>query len=156
MKIKPLILLALIFISVYFPAQGNSRILIVDTIPLSDSNDYVFSKVEIEAKFPGGDKAWRSFLENNLNAAVPVINGAPVGAYTVIIQFIVDKTGKISNIIPLTNHKYGMEDEVVRILKRAPRWEPAIQFGRVVKAYRKQPVTFVIQDDKIRKRKSKD
>jgi protein TonB len=38
-----------------------------------------------------------------------------------------------------------MEEEVLRIMAKSPRWEPAIQNGKKVKAYRKQPVTFQIQ-----------
>jgi periplasmic protein TonB len=37
-----------------------------------------------------------------------------------------------------------MEEEVIRLLKNSPRWKPAIQFGRNVKAYRKQPTTFMV------------
>jgi hypothetical protein len=40
-----------------------------------------------------------------------------------------------------------MEGEVVRLIKKGPQWKPASQGGRVVKAYRKQPVTFMIEDD---------
>ncbi len=40
-----------------------------------------------------------------------------------------------------------MEAEVVRMLKKSPKWSPAIQNGKPVKAYRKQPVTFVIEAD---------
>jgi len=100
--------------------------------------------VEKEAHFPGEEKAWRSFLEKNLNPNVPVKNRASEGTYLVIVQFIVDKEGQVTEIKPLTKFGFGMEEEVVRILKKAPRWIPAFQYGRNVKAYRKQPVTFVV------------
>lgn len=99
---------------------------------------------EEEAYFPQRDGGWRKFLEKNLNANVPVNNRAPVGSYMVIVQFIVDKDGSIQDIKPLTNFGYGMETEVVRIMKKSPAWVPAMQFGRNVKAYRRQPVTFVV------------
>ena len=99
---------------------------------------------EEEAYFPKGESGWRTFLEKNLNANVPVNNRAPVGSYTVIVQFIVDKDGTIQDIKPLTNFGFGMEAEVVRIMKKAPAWVPAKQFGRKVKAYRRQPLTFVV------------
>jgi len=35
-------------------------------------------------------------------------------------------------------------EEVIRLLKRSPPWVPASQFGRNVKVYRKQPVTFMV------------
>jgi cell wall assembly regulator SMI1 len=109
--------------------------------------DSVFRKVEIEASFPGGDRIWRSYLERNLNANVPVDNKAPEGTYTVIVQFIVDKNGEISDINALTNHGYGMEQEVIKVISKGPKWSPAIQDGKPVKAYRKQPVTFSVVAD---------
>lgn len=109
-----------------------------------DIADSIFRKVEIEAAFTGGDYAWRNFIVRNLNAGVPVNKGAPDGTYTVIVQFIVDRDGSISDVKPLTNHGYGMEEEVVRVVSKGPKWVPATQGGRYVKAYRKQPVTFQV------------
>lgn len=51
--------------------------------------DSVFRKVEIEASFSGGDRAWRSYLERSLNASVPVDNKAPEGTYTVIVLSLI-------------------------------------------------------------------
>ena len=110
-----------------------------------EDENKVFEKVEIEAAFPGGESAWRKYLERNLNANTPVDNGAPEGSYTVWVQFIVDKEGNISDVKPLTSHGYGMEDEAAKIIKKGPKWTPAQQNGRQVKAYRKQPITFVVQ-----------
>jgi protein TonB len=110
-----------------------------------DDENKIFEKVEIEAQFPGGESNWRKYLERNLNANTPVDNGAPEGSYTVWVQFIVDKEGNISDVKPLTSHGYGMEDEAVKIIKKGPKWTPAQQNGRQVKAYRKQPITFVVQ-----------
>ncbi len=118
-----------------------------DTLPESDTSLKIFEKVEIEASFAGGEPAWRSYLEQNLNPMVPVRKKAPVGIYTVYIQFVVSKEGKVSDIKPLTSHGYGMEKEVIRILKKAPKWIPAMQKGRPVNAYRKQPVTFQISKE---------
>jgi hypothetical protein len=100
--------------------------------------------VEKEAHFSGEEAGWRKFLERNLDPEVPVRNRASEGTYMVIVQFVVDKEGHITDIKPLTKFGFGMEEEVIRILKKAPQWVPAIQFGRNVKAYRKQPVTFVV------------
>jgi len=109
-----------------------------------DDENKIFEKVEIEASFKGGESAWRKYLERNLNANTPVDNGAPEGTYTVWIQFVVDREGAISDVRALTSKGYGMEEEAVRVIKRGPGWEPAIQNGRKVKAYRKQPITFVV------------
>jgi hypothetical protein len=106
-----------------------------------------FEKVEKEAHFKGGEVAWRKYLERNLDANTPVRNGAPVGSYTVWIQFVVDNNGEIIETNALTNHGYGMEGEAIKVIKRGPVWEPAIQNGRPVKAYRKQPITFVVNEE---------
>lgn len=106
----------------------------------------IFEKVEVEASYPGGPKAWENFLRRNLDANVGPDNGAPPGNYTVYVQFVVDKEGNVSDIKPLTNHGYGMEQEAVRVLKKATKWVPAIQNGRQVKAYRKQPITFQVEE----------
>jgi protein TonB len=78
---------------------------------------------------------------------VPVDSGANAGTYTVIAQFIVHKDGSISDLKTLTNHGHGMEDEVLRVMKKSPSWIPAVQNGCNVTAYRKQPITFVIADE---------
>jgi protein TonB len=109
-----------------------------------EDENQVFTKVEVEASFKGGEKEWKRFLERNLEANVPVDNGAPEGTYTVIVQFIVDKEGKISDVKALTSHGHGMEEEAMRVIKKGPDWIPAVQNGRNVKAYRKQPITFVV------------
>jgi protein TonB len=112
-----------------------------------DDENKIFEKVEIEASFKGGESAWRKFLERNLNPNTPIDNGAPEGTYTVLVQFVVDRDGTISDVKPLTNRGFGMEAEAVRVIKKGPPWEPAIQNGRKVKAYRKQPITFIVSGD---------
>lgn len=114
----------------------------------------IFDRVEVEASFPGGDQMWRKYLERTLNPNTPVDNGAPEGSYTVIIQFVVDKEGNISDVRPLTHHGYGMEAEVMRVIMKGPKWTPAEQDGRKVKAYRKQPVTFQVIVEKRRGRRN--
>jgi len=106
--------------------------------------DEIVTFVELEAKYPGN---WKAFLERNLNAETPVENNAPSGRYSVVVQFVVDKEGNVSDIQPLTNHGYGMEEEAVRVLKKATKWEPAIQNGIKVKAYRKQVIVFEVLEE---------
>lgn len=115
--------------------------------PKSNDEDKIFTKVENEAAFPGGEAAWRRYLEKNLNASTPVDNGAPEGTYQVIVRFIVSKDGSISDVTAESKHGYGMEDEAVKIIKRGPKWTPALQNGRNVNAYRRQPITFLVQEN---------
>lgn len=111
-----------------------------------DDENKVFEKVEVEAQFKGGEREWRRYLEKNLNADVPIENNAPEGSYTVVVQFIVDKEGKISDVRATTNHGHGMEEEAIKVIRKGPDWVPAIQNGRQVKAYRKQPITFIVSE----------
>ena len=120
-------------------AQNNSSV--------EDTSDITFTKVEVEADFPGGIIAWKNFLMKNLKADVPVKRRAPAGSYTVVVRFIVWKNGRIENIVSETNYGYGMEKEVMRVIKKGPKWIPAMQDGKIVKAYRRQPVTFVISEE---------
>jgi protein TonB len=41
-----------------------------------------------------------------------------------------------------------MEEEVMRVIQKSPKWRPAMQNGKPVKAYRKQPITFVVNEKK--------
>jgi len=112
--------------------------------PVNDTDNIVFEKVQIEASYPGGEKAWRNFLTTNLDPNVPVKNGCKPGTYTVIVQFIVGKDSSITDVRALTNHGFGIEEEAMRIIKKGARWIPARQNGYLVNAYRKQPITFVV------------
>lgn len=125
------------------PETPGDRREIIEINTIKENNDPV-SIVEIDAKFTGN---WENFLRRNLNPGVPIDNNAPAGTYSIIIQFVVDKEGNVSDIKPLTNHGYGMEEEAIRVLKKATKWEPAIQNGYVVKAYRRQPITFQVLED---------
>lgn len=114
-----------------------------ETINIKDS---IYTKIEIEAWFPGGNEAWKTFLKKHLKANVPAKNKAPFGTYAVIVEFVVDKNGFVSNITPETNFGYGMENEVIRVLKKGPKWMPAIQNGIPIQAYRRQSITFIVAD----------
>jgi len=39
-----------------------------------------------------------------------------------------------------------MEEEAIKVIRKGPDWVPAIQNGRQVKAYRKQPITFIVSE----------
>ena len=118
---------------------------VVET-PKEDDENKVFTKVEQEAAFPGGEAAWRRYLQNNLDANTPVENGAAEGTYQVIVKFIVSKDGSISQVEAETSFGHGMETEAVKIIKKGPKWTPANQNGRAVNAYRRQPITFVVAE----------
>jgi len=116
---------------------------------VEEDYDKVFTKVEKEAKFPGGLAGWKRYLERSLNANVAADDGAPMGNYTVKVQFIVDKTGAISNVqaiqVPPACPSCG--PEAVKVIKKGPAWEPAVQNGRNVIYQAIQYVTFQVAEE---------
>lgn len=107
----------------------------------------IFTKVETEAAYPGGNDAWVKFLTKNLDTDIAAKNGAPAGYYSVIIKFVVSRTGELTTITSETKTGYGTEAEVIRVIEKSGKWQPALQNGRTVNAYRRQPVTFAVIDD---------
>lgn len=124
------------------PAAVDAGKGLVEAKPVEKEPE-VFTKVEVDAKYPGN---WVNFLTRNLDGQVAVDNGASPGRYTVVIQFIVDVAGNVSDIKPLTKIGFGMEQEAMRAIKKSGKWTPAIQNGRQVKAYKKQPITFDVTE----------
>ena len=103
---------------------------------------FTISNPQKEASFIGGDDAWVEHLQNYLDPSVPNVNGAPKGNYTVVIKFVVTKTGQIRNITPQTKHGYGMETEAIRVLKSSPKWKPAEVDGEKVSSWKTQAFNF--------------
>ncbi|MDZ4072581.1 MAG: energy transducer TonB [Sediminibacterium sp.] len=120
---------------------------VVEAPKQEEDYDKVFTVVQIPAEFPGGLPAWTKYLERNLNRDLPVENGAPPGKYTVIVSFIVDKTGGISEVKAENDPGYGTKDEAVRVIKRGPNWKPAVQNGRNVIYRHKQSITFMVSEE---------
>ena len=110
----------------------------------------IFEKVEVEASYPGGLPAWKKFLERNLNANAPIKEVPRKTKYfeqTAICQFIVCKDGSICDVKVINKVLPSIKKEVERVIKLSGNWNPAQQDGKKVKAYRKQPVTFVIMSE---------
>jgi hypothetical protein len=110
-------------------------------------NNKIFTVVQIPAEFPGGLPAWAKYLERNLNRDLPVDKGAPPGKYNVIVSFIVDKNGGISEVNAENDPGYGTAEEAVRVIKTGPAWKPASQNGRNVIYRHRQGITFMVSEE---------
>ncbi len=75
---------------------------------------------------------------------MPVQNHAPNGIYTVVVSFLVDKNGKISEVEALNDPGYGSAEEAVRVIKKGPDWTPAVQDGKNVIYRQKQSISFMV------------
>ncbi|HNU87969.1 MAG TPA: M56 family metallopeptidase [Ferruginibacter sp.] len=106
----------------------------------------VFSKVEVNPQFAGGENAWRTYLVKNLKSSIAVEEGWKAGKYTVIVSFIVHADGTISNVVTENYKGTKTAKHCIEIIENGPKWLPAIQNGKKVNAFKKQPITFVIEE----------
>ncbi len=108
--------------------------------------DQEFKTVQIQTQFPGGPDAWIKYLTRNLRVEVPNDNGASPGSYSVMVSFLVDKEGNISEVKAENDPGFGTADEAVRVIQRGPKWNPAVQNGRNVIYRQKQTITFQVNE----------
>jgi periplasmic protein TonB len=113
--------------------------------PKEDDRDRLFEKVEVDASYPGGVPAWFRFLNKNIrypdDAQANGIQGP------VMVQFIVDKEGNVSDVQAISGPTAGgLREEAIRVIRKSGKWVPAIQNGRNVKSYKHQPVIFQLTD----------
>lgn len=101
--------------------------------------DQIFTKVEIEATFPGGLQAWSRYVSKAIQSHIDEFGESDYG--TVVVRFIVDKTGKVSDVQATSMKGSKLAEVAVNAIRNGPNWVPAQQNGRYVNAYRLQPVT---------------
>ncbi len=116
----------------------NGNLIKEDTSNIEDQ-DKVFTKTEIEASFPGGAGAWTRYITHAIVQHVDEFSNKDYG--TCLVKFIVDKSGNISEVEAMTLKNSNLAKIAVRAIIVGPKWMPAQQNGRYVKAYRIQPVT---------------
>ena len=107
------------------------------------TTDTTFTKVEIESEFPGGAKGWIRYLTDNFNYPKAAVRKRIQG--TVSVQFIVDRDGKVTNAEVIKSVHPLLDKEALRLIQESPKWKPAIQDGKKVRSYKKQPVVFMLQ-----------
>jgi protein TonB len=114
--------------------------------PKKDEEDYdkTFTKVEIESEYPGGAAAWTRYLLKTLRYPQEAQDNEVQG--TVVVQFIVDKNGLVSNVEAISGPS-ELRDEAARVIKKSGQWTPAVQNGRQVKSYKKQPIVFRLESE---------
>jgi periplasmic protein TonB len=109
-----------------------------------DNTDYdkTFTKVEIESEYPGGIAAWYRYLSKNLVYPDEAVSAEVQGQ--VVVRFIVDKEGNVSDVEAVSGPN-ELRDAAVRVIKKSGSWNPAIQNGRKVKSYKSQPINFKLE-----------
>jgi len=109
--------------------------------PKKEDDGPIFVPVESEAQFPGGMAAWIRFLQKTMRYPDEAVNIEREGK--VVVQFVVDKEGNVSEVQAVSGPTDGgLREEAVRVIKKSGKWVPGNQNGRMVKSYKQQPVVF--------------
>jgi protein TonB len=107
--------------------------------------DHVFTKIEINATTNRQD--WDSYMRRSAVLPDSMAKTIPAGTYNVLISFIVNTDGTLYDIKADNDPGYGLAPLAVKIFKGYQgKWRAAIQCGRAVKAYKKEPVIFVVAE----------
>lgn len=110
---------------------------------ITEEPDQPFVIVEQMPQFPGGEKEMMKFIKNNLRypslAAENGISG------TVIVNFVVDRDGRITRIKVVRGIGGGCDEEAVRVLGKMPVWSPGKQGGKAVLVSYTVPFKFILQ-----------
>ena len=110
----------------------------------ADDNQ-IFTKVEVEASFPGGEGAWTRYVTKAINNNIDELTEAGDQG-TCTVKFVVDRNGNVSDVEATSMKGTKFAEIAVNAIRKGPKWIPAIQNGRNVNAYRYQPITFKMQE----------
>ncbi len=108
--------------------------------PISNEGNQVFTICEVQPKFPGGEQAMMEHLKNNLRYPAECANKSIEGR--VILSFVVEKDGSVSNIEEMRSPDPLFTEEAKRVVSIMPKWEPGTQRGHKVRVKYVLPVTF--------------
>jgi periplasmic protein TonB len=123
------------------PKSNNDKV-----VSAPDDDNKVFTKVEIEASFPGGDAKWNEYVRQTIMSHMDELQEEGKSG-TCEVQFIVDKEGIVSDVEALSMQGSKLSEIAVNAIRRGPKWKPAMQNGRQVKAFRRQKITFQMPDE---------
>jgi TonB family protein len=73
----------------------------------------------------GGRRAYNKYLEKSLRYPEIAIQNKVEGKVTV--QFIIDLSGKLTDFAIIRGLGFGCDEEVIRLVKEGPKWNPSIQ-----------------------------
>ena len=111
--------------------------------PPKEEENKVFDVVEEQPSFPGGQGALMQWLRDNIKYPVIAAENGIEGR--VIVQFVVSKTGSISDVRVARGVDPSLDREAVRVVSSMPNWTPGKQNGTSVNVRYTLPVTFKLQ-----------
>lgn len=109
----------------------------------SSKKDEVFMIVEEMPEFPGGEEARIQFMEKNIKYPRKAKENNIQGK--VIVGFIVEPDGSISNIKIVRSVHPLLDAEAMRITRSMPKWKPGKQRGKTIRVQFTMPITFSLE-----------
>ena len=111
--------------------------------PKPEVSTKVFDVVEEMPSFPGGQGALMSFLSSNIKYPVVAQENGVQGR--VIVGFVVERDGSISDVKVMRSVDPSLDREAQRVVKAMPKWKPGKQNGSAVRVKYTVPVVFRLQ-----------
>ena len=108
-----------------------------------DGEEEVFVVVEEPPRFPGGDSAMYMYLCMNLSYPDAARENKIEGM--VVVLFVVEKDGSVSNVRVLRDIGGGCGEAAVEVVKNMPRWEPGRQAGKAIRTQFSLPLKFELK-----------
>ncbi len=121
------------------PSMGPTNIL-ARVNDLGKDGKEVFDVTEVQPNPPGGMGGWNNYLASNLRYPTEAKNMGIEG--TVIVVFLINSDGTVSNAEILRGIGAGCDEEALRVVQNSPKWTPAQQKGKVVNSRMRLPVRF--------------
>ena len=111
--------------------------------PIDEDAPVDFTLVEKPPQYPGGYSAFYKFIGDNLKYPETAIENKVEGS--VMASFIIEKDGTLTNIkIDKKKLGSGTDEEAIRVLKLAKKWEPGISNGKAVRVKYQIPIKFFL------------
>ncbi len=127
-------------------AEFTEDEIIVEEIEVEEEvqEEAPFLKVEVMPSFMGGDlNTFRAWVAQEFQ--IPAIAAENGIQGRVVVQFVIEKDGSLSNIEFLQSPDRVYEDEVTRVLKKSPKWTPGRQRDAVVRVRYILPINCTLQ-----------
>lgn len=109
-------------------------------------DDEVYSTVEEKPEFPGGQKALMGWLADNLKYPMEAAEAGIQGR--VIVKFVIDKNGSVTNPTIVRGVCDAIDAEALRLVRSMPKWTPGKQKGKCVAVEFFLPVAFRLDGGK--------
>ena len=126
-------------------SPANEGIEGIKGTPINDST-VVYTYVGEWPSFPGGNQARNKFLADNINYPRAAEKKGIEGR--VIIAFIIEKDGTITNVELLKGVEASLDEEAMRVVKLMPRWNPGKNNGEPVRTKHKVDVVYKLESRK--------